>query len=292
MHKNSDAPKQRLWRRILLIMTLLGVFYAALTTAIREIAQPQLFHPNQDEGAHAALMMRSNTEFIEIPTAHGELSGFIRKAGDSPAPLLLYFGGNRDNASHMIRYLADNRAATFRGWHLAMIDYPGYGLSTGRPSDASLKRMALAAYDALSSREDVTEIVVLGYSIGTGPANYVASKRGVSGLILMAPYAEGADLFNTVLDVFHGPLKLLVSYSMSSVTFAEDIAVRPLIFATEQDELVPYASAVRLSKAYPAGCEFVTVPGIRHGGFWHSGLVLNGIKAYLDAAAVNKQLPP
>ena len=285
MHKNSDAPKQRLRRRTLLIPILLVVLYFALTTAIREIAQPQLFHPNRDESAHAALLRRSNMEFIEIPSTQGALSGFMRKAVDGPAPLLLYFGGNRDNAAHMIRFLADNRAATFRGWHLAMIDYPGYGLSTGRPSDASFKRMALAAYDALSSRADVTEIVVLGYSIGTGPANYVASKRDVSGLILMAPYAEGADLFNTVLDVFHGPLKLLVSYSMSSVTFAEDITVRPLIFATEQDELVPYASAVRLSKAYPAGCEFVTVPGIGHGGFWHSGLVLNGIADYLGAIA-------
>ena len=281
MPNNPDKPKKPLWRRLLLPLALLVLLDFAVTTAIRLIAQPQLFHPSRDEVAHATLMMRNNTEFIVIPTDHGELSGFMRRAGADPAPLVLYFGGNGDNAAHMIRYFADTRASTFRGWHLAMIDYPGYGLSEGAPSDASFRRMSLAAYDALIAREDVTEIVVLGYSIGTGPSNYVASKREVSGLILMAPYADGPDLFNTVLNVFHGPLKLLVSYPMPSVAFARDVSVRPLIFATEQDELVPYASSLRLSKAYSAGCEFVTVPGIHHGGFWNSGMVLNGIRAYL-----------
>lgn len=283
MRNNSESPKNPL-RRILLGLGVLVVFYFALTTVIRAIAQPQLFHPSQDEVAHATLMMRNNTEFIVIPTKHGELSGFMRKSGNGPAPLVLYFGGNGDNAAHMIRYLADNRASAFRGCHLAMIDYPGYGLSEGKPSDVSFKRMALAAYDTFSAREDVTDIVVLGYSIGTGPANYVAANREVAGLILMAPYADGADLFNTAVNVFYGPLKLLVTYNMSSVDFARDVAVKPLIFATEQDELVPYASSVRLSEAYPGGCEFVTVPQIHHGDFWHSGMVLTGIAEHIRQA--------
>lgn len=280
MEKLSAARKKiLLW--VMLPLACLVLLYFILTTVIREIAQPQLFHPSQDEVAHATLMMRSNTEFIVIPTDHGELSGIMHYGGKDAAPLVLYFGGNGDNAANRVRYLADNCSAPFRGWHLAMIDYPGYGLSEGTPSDAAFRRMALAAYDALSARNDVTEVVVMGYSIGTGPANYVASRRDVSGLILMAPYAEGADLFNTVVDVFYGPLKLLISYKMPSNAFARDITVRPLIFATEQDELVPYASSVRLSEAYPGGCDFVTVPGIDHGGFWHSGVVLNGIADYL-----------
>lgn len=89
------------------------------------------------------------------------------------------------------------------------------------------------------------------------------------------------------MDVFHGPLKMLISYKMPSNSFARDITVRPLIFATEQDELVPYASSLRLSEAYPGGCDFVTVPGIDHGGFWYSGTVLNGITDYLAEVTSN-----
>lgn len=287
MEKHS-AIHRKLLRFVLLPLACLALLCFILTTVIRVIAQPQLFHPSKNEAAHASLMLRSNTEFIVIPTVHGELSGFMRKAGNESAPLVLYFGGNGDNAADRIRYLSDNRAATFRGWHLAMIDYPGYGLSEGTPGDATFRRMALAAYDALAAREDVTDIVVLGYSIGTGPANYVAAHRDVAGLILMAPYAEGADLFNTVADVFHGPLKLLISYKMPSNAFARDITVKPLIFATRQDELVPYASSVRLGQAYPGGCDFVTVPGINRGGFWHSSIVLNGIADYLAGVTADE----
>ena len=266
---------------VAIVLLALVLAYVAATTIIREIAQPQLFHPTRDDAAHEALLTRSSMEYVVIPTDRETLSGFIFSTVEGPAPLVLYFGGNRDNAAHVLQDLSNTRRTTFSGYRLAMIDYPGYGLSEGSPSDASFRRMALAAYDALAAREDVTEIVVMGYSIGTGPANYVAANREVSGLILMAPYASGADLFNNVVDVFHGPLKALISYKMPSEDFAKKIAVQPLIFATEKDELVPYASSVRLSEAYPAGCQLVTVLYIDHSGFWDSYIVLKRIPEYL-----------
>lgn len=281
MPKKSDEPKKPLWQRILREIREWALFFLILAIGIRLIAPTKLFHPNRDDASHEALLARTDVEHLLIETDRGELSGYLLRGSNEAAPLVLYFGGNMENAATTINRLNSQQRATFEGCHFAQVDYPGYGLSEGRPSDASFKRMALAAYDALSAREDVTDVVVLGYSIGTGPANYVAANREVTGLILMAPYADGVDLFNSVVNVFHGPLVLLVSYNMSSVTFARDIAITPLIFATEQDELVPYASAVRLSSAYPGGCQFVTVPGIRHGGFWHSGVVLGGIKDYL-----------
>lgn len=279
------AAIRKLLLRLCLPLAILALLIFAVMQVIRIIAQPQLFHPSRDDAAHQAMLKNSSMEYIVIPTEHGELSGFLFRQSDAPAPLLLYYGGNRDNAAATLRRLTSTRRSAFPGWHMAMIDYPGYGLSEGTPGDASFRRMALAAYDALAAREDVTQVVVMGYSIGTGPASYTASMRPVDGLILMAPYAEGADLFNTVLDVFHGPLKLLICYPMPSIRFARDVTVRPLIFATEQDELVPYASSLRLQDAYPAGCDFVTVPGIGHGGFWDSGTVLRGIADYLKRMA-------
>lgn len=282
MPKKSDAPPKPLRQRLLRELREWALFFLILALGIRLIAPTKLFHPNRDDASHAALLARTDVEHLNIDTDRGTLSGYMLKAGAAPAPLVLYFGGNMENAATTINRLNSSQLAAFEGWHFAQVDYPGYGLSDGRPSEASFKRMALAAYDALSAREDVTHIVLLGYSIGTGPANYAAAHREASGLILMAPYADGVDLFNSVVNIFHGPLK------MSAVTFAGDIAVKPLIFAAEQDELGPYASAVRLSSAYPAGCEFVTVPGIRRGGFWHSSIVLKGISEYLDEVTGNE----
>ena len=79
-----------------------------------------------------------------------------------------------------------------------IIDYPGYGLSDGKPSDKTMFDSALKVYDYANQLDCVDEdnIVVLGYSIGTGVATQVASQRNVNGLILVAPYDEALSLYN------------------------------------------------------------------------------------------------
>lgn len=278
------------WRTLLIIAIILIILLSLLALSTRIIAPQMLFHPHGDAVAREKLLADPQVEPLNIPTSEGALSGYFLRGTDGPAPLILYFAGNGENAATTVYDLTQSsaRRAPFAGCHFAQVDYPGYGLSEGRPSDEALKRTALAAYDMLAAREDVTQVIVLGYSIGTGPANYCASSREVSGLMLMAPYADGVDLFNNVVNLFHGPLALLVSYDMSSITFAEKVAVKPLIFATEADALVPYASSLRLSRAYPAGCDFVIVPEIGHDGFWRTPSVLAAMGTYVQEALAHE----
>ena len=280
------ANALRPWKALLIIVCVLAVLLVLAWVVIRLVSAQMLFYPNADPEAHEALLANPEVEHLRIEGEDGALSGYLLRGAEGPAPLVLYFGGNGENAARTVRKLTQDEArrAAFSGCHFAQIDYPGYGLSEGKPSAATLRRAALAAYDALSARDDVTEILVLGYSIGTGPANYCAASRPASALILMAPYADGVDLFNNVVNVFHGPLRLLVSYDMESVKYASDVTVEPLIFATEADALVPWASSKRLSEAYPASCRFITVPGITHEDFWRTPMVLDEISRCVMAA--------
>ena len=143
--------------------------------------------------------------------------------------------------------------------------------------------MALAVYDTLAGRPDVDKdrIVVMGYSLGTGPANYVAGSRDVAGLILQAPYQNGYDLFNSQVPVFYGPLRLLVTYEMPSNEFAKNVRVVPLILATQDDRVVPYESSQALSEIYPKGCRFISLSGFGHNGFGGSDRVAEEINEYL-----------
>ena len=79
------------------------------------------------------------------------------------------------------------------------MDYPGYGLNDGLPSATGMYEEALAAFDYAVARPDVSQVIVGGYSIGTGPAVYLAANREAAGLFLMAPFANGYDLYNNVL---------------------------------------------------------------------------------------------
>ncbi len=204
---------------------------------------------------------------------------------------MLYFNGNHENASAFMLELVDTpeRLAAFAGCHFAQIDYPSYGLSGGKPGADAYRAMALDVYDALAARDDVTKIIVLGYSIGTGPAHFCAANRPVSGLILLAPYASGVDLFNNIIPIFHGPLESLVCYDMPSIGYAAQITAAPLVFATPEDRLVPYESTLALTEVYPAGCEFITVPDIDHKGFLKTPLVLEAIGEYISAITAQEE---
>lgn len=269
-------------------VVVLLVLAIALTPAIAPLF---LYLPTHDAQARETLLAREDIESLTVESAGAELSGYFLHAGGDAAPLVLYFNGNHENASAFMLELVTTpeRLTAFSGCHFAQFDYPSYGLSGGKPSADAYRAMALDVYDALALRPDVTEIIVLGYSIGTGPAQYCAANRPVSGLILLAPYASGADLFNNIIPVFHGPLTGLVCYDMPSIDYAADIAVQPLVFATPGDHLVPYESTQRLTDVYPAGCELITVQDIDHKGFLKTPEVLTAIGGYIADAIVQEE---
>ncbi len=272
--------KIRLIANTLFILFTMIVFFSVTILA----AAPKfLFRPNFNEEAYAVLSELETAEELAIKTENGVLSGWFLHQSATPAPLVLYFNGNGGNASSAVNSLLETpkKLECFDGCHFACVDYPSYGKSEGEISDDALRQYALEVYDYLVNRPEVTEIIVMGYSLGTGVANYLASERDVEGLILMAPYADGYDLYNGMINVFHGPLRLLVTYKMDAASYAKSIEVKPLILASPTDELVSYASSTRLFQSYPNGCNFVTVDGIGHGDFWETQTVLDKISEYI-----------
>lgn len=258
---------------------------ALLLVAVYAFAPAVLFKTSFDEKAYNSMTDYEDTiEKIEING--GEYSGWLMHNADDGAPLVLYYGGNEDNSSARMAWLMEenDRLVTFSKCNFAYVDYPGYGKSAGVPSDKSLKEFGLAVYDYFDQRSDINDIVIMGYSLGTGVANYVASQRNPKGLVLMAPYADGYDLYNNKLNIFHGPLRLLVSYKMRAEKFAKDVSVKPLILASNIDETVPYESSARLFQAYGNGCDFVTV-NIGHREFWENSEVMGKVREYIAGLA-------
>ena len=278
----KDA-RRRPFRRVAIALAVTALLLAVTLALTPVIAPFFLYLPTHDAAAREALLAREDVEPLTVESGDAVLSGYFLRGAEGAAPVILYFNGNHENASAFMQELVSTpeRLAAFSGCHFAQLDYPSYGLSTGKPGGDAYRQMALAAYDALAARPDVTDIIVLGYSIGTGPAHYCAANRPVSGLILLAPYASGTDLFNNIVPVFHGPLEALVCYDMPSIEYAADVTVQPLVFATPEDHLVPYESTLRLTETYPAGCTFVTVPDIDHKGFLMTPMVLEEMGSYI-----------
>lgn len=263
------------------IVGLIAICVAFIYT----VAPSMMFHPHFDEVSYSVLLEKREAEEISFETAEGVISGWFWHNAREDAPTLIYFGGNAENAStRFLRILKDDRLMDiFKGYQVVFLDYPGYGLTSGEPSEESLKEFGLAAYDAIAAREDVEDIVIMGYSIGSGVANYVASERAIKGLILMAPYADGYDLYNSFMNIFHGPMRMLVAFKMEAIQFASSIEVKPLIFASNADEIIPFASSIRLSEAYPDGCETLWFNDIGHSDFWGNPQMHSTLQEYLKA---------
>ena len=169
----------------------------------------------------------------------------------------------------------------FSGCHFVMFDMPGYGSTDGFPTENNLKSFGLSAYDYMTEKYHPNKIIIFGFSIGTGTAHYVASERHTDGAVFLAPYADGIDLNNSRLNIFYGPLRELVAYKMESIRFAEKIEVKPLVYASTTDEIIPYFSSEKLKTAYPNGCDFYKLNNVSHNNILDAYRVQDKIAEYI-----------
>lgn len=107
-----------------------------------------------------------------------------------PRPALIHFHGNGEFIDDMVRPLVP--FAERFGMHLMLVEYPGFGRSPGVPSYGAVLGAAEAAWDTLVARPDVDaqRIVVMGRSLGGGPAAEMARSRGAAALILQSTFTD------------------------------------------------------------------------------------------------------
>lgn len=259
-------------KRTVKIAVLFAVNISVFTFAvIYSFAPAVILQPHSDEASYEALQSEPFAEEISFEGTNGKINGwFYNRAGDN-APTVLYFYGNYETASTRLLNLVKNyENSAFGGCNFAVFDYPAYGKSEGKCSDDALLSFSLDVYKKISERTE--NIIVLGYSVGTGPAAYLASQTDVKALILYAPYSNGIDLYNNVIDIFHGPLEKLVAFNIKSEEYALNVTEKTLITASPTDELIPFYSSENLCKSF-TDCELFTVQGIGHNDFFTSGEV-------------------
>lgn len=169
----------------LLAIGSIGVYWGLLY-----FAQPRLIYPRPSV---IGLPLRPvDAEAAWLKTAAGRVEAWYlapRAGIGSPAPLVLFTHGNGE--------VIDMWPAAFElprlwGCGVLLLEYPGYGRSTGEPSEASITDAALAAYDWAAARGDIDtrRIVAYGRSLGGGAACAIAAKRPIAALILESSFSS------------------------------------------------------------------------------------------------------
>jgi len=240
-----------------------GVVLAYFSVLMLAGCEDLVYYPQPlPRGAHEAIIARHpGVEDQRFARPDGiVLRGWLaRGAGPNPRPLVLYFGGNAEEVSWML----DQRAA-FGGWDLALVNYRGYGASTGKPSETRLFEDALAVYDQLAARPDVDakRIVAIGRSLGSGVATYLASQRPLAGVVLIAPF----DSITAVGQRHYPylPVRWLMGNRYDSLSRAPAIRAPLLMITGGRDQIIPAAHSERLYAAWAGPKQAFKLPSADH----------------------------
>ena len=175
--------------------------------------------------------------------------------GPPGAPLVIYFGGNAEQVSWM---LGEVNAAPGAGWLL--VDYRGYGLSEGSPSEAALVADALAWYDRFSPQ--AKRIIVFGRSLGSGVAVRVAAERKVDAVILVTPFDSMVEVGKRHYPYL--PVSLLLRHRFDSVSSAPKITAPLLCLVAMRDSIIPAEHAKLLYDAWAGPKRWVALEEAGH----------------------------
>ena len=225
------------------------------------LAQEQLiFVPDKLPANHVFAFPNATFEEVQVSSGTVTLSALHFKVAQ-PKGVVLYFHGN---AGSLRGWGAIAPMFTRRNYDLFMLDYRGYGKSSGQLStEADLHADARAAYDYLRQRFSADQIVIFGRSLGSGVASHLAVSVPARMLILETPYTSLAAVVAARTPFI--PVELLMKYPLRTESWIGQVRCPVYIFHGTADDLVPYAHSTRLMTLIHAPHERITLPGGGHG---------------------------
>ena len=227
------------------------------------IQEKLIFFPQPiNEGNRALIRERypAVSEVNLVGADGNKLHGWFQRArGLEKAPLLIYFGGNGEDISFM-----PSKRDLVEGWSLLAVDYRGYGLSEGAPGEKAIFADALAIHDAFIRRDDVDagRVAVMGRSLGSGVATYLAANRPVKAVVLVTPYDSVANVAKE--KFWFVPVSLLLKHRFDSVALAPKISQPALFIVASEDVTIPPVHARRLFDAWAGPKTWRLVKGETH----------------------------
>lgn len=244
----------------MLILLAIPVFLYLAIVALAYAGQGRLLFP---VGAAAGeVELPPSAQRIEIVARGGErLRGVLLPASpgsDPAAPLVLGFGGNAWNARSAALYLHNLLPLA----DVAAFHYRGYPPSEGSPSAEPLLADGLLIHDEIVRRFPQKRVVAVGFSIGSGVAAYLASRRSIAGAVLVTPF----DSLERVAAGHYPwlPVRWLWRHPMEVASWLRGSPVPVAIIAAEHDTLIPPRRTDALRHVLPNLVLDRTIPGTGH----------------------------
>lgn len=243
----------------------LALGYAALVGVVYLAQDSLIYFPNTGR-EHAATPAAHGLRYEEVSltTEDGETlhAWWVPAAKARGSVLLLH--GNAGNISHRIGYARMFHAL---GLDTLLVDYRGYGRSTGTPTEEGTYRDALAARRWLVEARGVRDqdIVIFGESLGGAVACWLAQRHTPRALVLASTFTSVPDFGAEVYSLL--PVRLISRYKYDTLGCLPKVAAPVLVLHSPRDEIIPYSHGRKLYDAAREPKQFVELGGGHNDGF-------------------------
>jgi alpha-beta hydrolase superfamily lysophospholipase len=249
--------KRRKWLRWL---NILLVIYLLCGIAFYLLQDRFLFQPVALKRSDPYHFSASNREINVAVDEESNMNVVQFLTNNSlPKGVVLYFHGNRKNIGWYADYASNFTKNGYEAW---MIDYPGFGKSTGRLTEQKLYDDALQLYIMARSKFPADSIILYGKSLGTGIASWLAARRSCKQLILETPYYSMTSLVQHYIPIY--PVSTLLKYKLPVYKYLGLVNAPVTIFHGTEDRVIPYNNAHRLTAAMHSKDRFITIENAGH----------------------------
>ncbi|MBR0476311.1 MAG: hypothetical protein IJJ66_05805 [Treponema sp.] len=218
---------------------------------------------------------------LEIKASGKEcLYGYGYNLDSKSSSVILFFGGSM--------YIAYNSVGMYGGLFgcpFLSVDYYGSQKSSGMMNLQTMQKSATDLYDYAKSRYPDRDIYVFGHSYGCGMAAYLASVRECKHLVLASGYRNLSDLYNKIIPIFWGPLKVFIKNNIRVDQYAKKTVCPVTIIGSDADKTLSASlqqklAALYSSSASPAECKIFH--GISHEDYFATEEVIHFLSGIVE----------
>jgi uncharacterized protein len=199
---------------------------------------------------HLLTVLPADAQRVTVPEPNGVTLAALMYRADGNADdafWVLHLHGNGDSAFSpwQVRHCEALRGA---GFNVLEIDYRGFGPTPGKPSEAAMYKDSEAAYQDLLQRGiPANRIILLGHSLGSGPAVWLATRHPAAALVLFGAFTSIPDA--AAYRYPYLPVRMAVGVQFNSLARIGDVHMPVVIAHSRDDKLIPYSHALALLAA-------------------------------------------
>jgi fermentation-respiration switch protein FrsA (DUF1100 family) len=271
-----------LW--ILKLALILAFAYAGLAALVYFQQDKLLYYPGVGRELVATPeRVGLSFEDLAIRTEDGETLHAWWIPARHARGAVIVFHGNAGNISHRLDYgVMFDRL----GFSTLLVEYRGYGRSSGSPSEQGSYRDAAASWQWLTQTKGIPagDVVLFGESLGGAVAAWLAARERPRALVLASTFTSVPDLAAQLYPFL--PVRLLSRYEYNTLDALPRIQAPVLVAHSPSDDIVPYSHGERLFAAAQEPKSFLELSGGHNDGFVFTRAEwVSALGAFLNGAA-------